>query len=376
MIEARQASHVVIHRDEYAYCAHPHAAVATNGDWLVVFNKAPRRSIDLHPPEDPYFCNVLTRSAACGASWSAPQIVPGFDHFGTECAGLTALRDGTILLSQWRFDWYPIDLARSLADQSRLTYPKSFMQEWLSSPEHEACGLTEHDRRALTPWVRGLGQTWVHRSIDNGASFRHSTKVDTGAFSGGYAMRSAAQLGDETIILLLSDVPSYRQVFSVQSTDGGKSWTPPSLVAAGDGHAFEEPAVVLCPSGKLLAIMRDNVTRHLHQVESHDDGHTWSSPRGLAIEGYPPHLLITDDGRLLLTYGWRQPDFGIRAVTSHDEGGTWRTDQTICIRGGLANKNLGYPSTISVNDNWLYTVYYAEDAFRCCCIMATFWKLQ
>ena len=35
MIEAREAHHTIIHRDEFAYCAHAHAAVAADGTWLV-----------------------------------------------------------------------------------------------------------------------------------------------------------------------------------------------------------------------------------------------------------------------------------------------------------------------------------------------------
>jgi hypothetical protein len=376
MIEARDASHAIVHRDEYAYCAHPHVVVCADGDWLVVFNMAPRRRVVLHPPEEPLFCNMTMRSADRGASWSAPQIVPGYGHRGTECAGLTVLGNGTVLLSQWLFDWFPIDLARSLKDQSPLTYPQSFMKTWLESPEHDGEELVEANPQALAQWVRGQGQTWIHRSADDGRSFTHSTKIDTGAFSGGYCMRSGVELGDGTLLLLLSDVPNYRQVFCVRSCDGGKTWTAPSLVAAGDGHAFEEPASVLCQSGKILAIMRDNCTRHLHQVESTDGGRTWSHPQRLAIEGYPPHLLSLGDSRLLLTYGWRQPDFGIHAVVSHDEGNNWETNNTFVIRTGLPNKDLGYPATIRVNDEWFYTVYYAEDASRCSCIMATLWRLQ
>ena len=375
MIEAKDASHSIIHRDEFAYCAHPHAAVAADGSWLVVFNRAPKRRFVLHPPEDPLFHNVLIRSNDQGSSWSTPQVVPGYNFSGTECAGLTVLKNGSVLLNQWRFDWYPLNLARGFSDQSSLAYPDTFMKGWLTSPEHEVSHLALVPSEELAPWVRGGGQTFVHVSNDNGASFATNVRIDTAPYSGGYGMRSAAVLPQGTIVLLLSDVPNYRQVFAVRSNDGGFSWSIPVQVAGGAGHEFEEPAVAVCKSGKLIAVLRDNATRMLHQAESADDGKNWSSPRRLDITGYPADLLVLADGRLLMTYGWRQPDFGIRAVLSHDEGGTWNGSEAIRIRGGLPNKNLGYPSTINVSSMWFVTFYYGEDATGCTCIMSTRWQL-
>ena len=242
-----------------------------------------------------------------------------------------------------------------------MSYPDQFMKGWLSSPEHDVSHLAHLAPEELAPWVRGGGRTFVHLSTDHGASFAKSVEIDTAPFSGGYGMRSAAELSNGTIILLLSDIPNYRQVFAVRSGDGGNSWSRPSLVAAGDGHEFEEPAILRCRSGKLVALLRDNATRHLHQVDSHDDGLSWNKPRKTAIAGYPAHLLALHDGRLLMTYGWRQPDFGIHAVISADEGESWDTEAAIRIRGGLPNKNLGYPATLAAGDGGLFTVYYAED---------------
>jgi hypothetical protein len=375
MLDAREARHAVIYRDEYAYCAHPHAAVASDGTWLVVFNFAPRRGFVLHPPEDPLFRNMLIRSRDLGATWSAPEIVPDYEHSGTECAGLTVLGDGTVMLNQWCFDWYPLGLARRLPDQSRLSYPSRFMKGWLASPEHDASHLADRAPEDIAPWVRGGGKTLVHLSQDNGSSFTRTVEIATAPFSGGYGMRSAAELAEGTLVLLLSDIPNYRQVFAIRSGDGGLSWSRPIPVAAGPGHEFEEPAIIRCRSGKLLAILRDNQTRYLHQVESADKGLTWTMPRRLEIGGYPAHLLALDDGRLLLTYGWRQPDFGVRAVISPDEGGSWQTAETIRVRGGLPNKNLGYPATIAAGENRYFTVYYGEDETGCTCIMATHWCL-
>ena len=58
--------HRILHKDPFAYAAHPHLVALPGGDWLMVFNKTVRRPFILHPPEDPFFHNVVTRSSDRG----------------------------------------------------------------------------------------------------------------------------------------------------------------------------------------------------------------------------------------------------------------------------------------------------------------------
>lgn len=372
---ASQYRHVLVFREEFSYCAHPHIVIAQNGTWVAVFNRAPRKSFVLHPPEEPQFHNVIIRSQDEGLSWTAPQVVPECSWSGTECAGLTLFSNGRLMLNQWRFEWMPLGLASKAADQSALAYPPDFMKSWHVSPEHKTAGISPESFERIAPWVRAPGATFVHFSEDNGVSFCDSVRINTHPFSGGYGMRGAAELPDGKIILPLSDVPHYKQVFNVESCDGGQSWSAPILVASGAGHEFEEPTVLRCKSGKLLMILRDNMTRRLHQSVSLDAGKSWSMPHAIRVEGYPGHLLVLDDSRILLTYGWRQPDFSIRAVLSSDEGETWDVDHAIHIRRGMQSKNLGYPATIAVKSGGFFTLYYGEDVDGVTAIMGSYWRL-
>ncbi len=375
MIDATDAKHSVLYKDVHSYCAHPHVVRAGDGDLLVVFNRAPRRPFILHPPEDPQFQNVLMRSSDDGASWSVPEVVPSYDVQGTECAGLTALRNGSILLNQWRFRWLPLGLARRLAGTMPLDFPDRFMRGWLSSPEHDTDTYRGVPVEQLAPWARGQGESLVHLSDDHGVSFARSVRIDTAPFSGGYGMRGACELANGDILLPLSDIPNWRVVFTVRSRDGGLTWQPPVKVAEQAGSEFEEPTLIETEPGRLLMVLRDNGTRMLHAVTSDDAGLTWSPPRRLPVAGYPAHLLALPDGRLLLTYGWRQPDYGIRAVLSNDAGKTWDTDRTIRIRAGLAGKNLGYPTTVVGSEGGLLTVYYGEVGDGVTGIIGTWWRL-
>lgn len=373
MIEAAGARHKVLYQDGHSYCAHPHMVRAGNGDLLVVFNRAPRRPFILHPPEDPEYRNVLMRSGDDGVTWGEPEVVPGYDWSGTECAGLTVLRSGRVLLNQWRFRWVP--LARAKAAPDGITFPDEFMRGWMNSPEHEAGPWRGTLPERLTPWAREPGETWVHISDDHGCTFPRSVRLDTGPFSGGYGMRGACEFANGDILLPLSDIPNWRKVFTVRSRDGGLTWQPPVKAAGQTGSEFEEPALIETAPGRLLMILRDNGTRWLHAVTSPDGGQSWSAPQRLPIDGYPAHLLRLADGCLLMTYGWRFPDFGIRAVLSRDGGESWDLDRTIRIRGGLPGKNLGYPVTLAARDGALLTVYYGEDLDGVTSIMSTQWSI-
>ena len=352
--------HQTVHCDPHAYSAHPHLAVAANDNWLLVFTQSRRRAGVLHPPQDPLYCNMLMRSADEGRSWSAPSIVPDFGWQGVECAGLTPLRSGVVLLNQWRFDWHTLAHAQAHLAPDAYTRP-----EKLVGAEAMAAELQDWTPQTSTlaeryPWARGGGQTWVHRSVDGGSTFTASTRIDTTPFSGGYGMRGGIEVDGE-IVLPLCDVPNYAAVFTVRSGDSGQSWSEPRLVAAGEGHAFEEPAPILLRDGRVVMLLRDNVSRIMHVVSSDDGGISWSAPSSTGIEDYPADMVELDDGRLACVAGRRRAPFGIALYISQDKGNSWNSASPYMVRSGLPNRDLGYPSLALRADGSLYIVYYAQD---------------
>ena len=375
MIEPSQARHEILHKDVHAYSAHPHIVALADGQWLVVFNKTIRRRLILHPPQDPEFRNWLIRSPDQGRSWSSPEVAPNYDWHGVECAGLTPLGGQRVMLNQWRFHWYPLSAARKRNDATRLVYPARLLGGLALSPELELDRKLLEDPDSITPWARGGGASYVHFSDDGGQSWVGSQRLETMPYSGGYGMRGGVVLAGDVLLLPLTDVPNYRILFILRSIDGGRSWDAPIEVARQAGSEFEEPALIRLTSGSLLMLMRDNGRRVMHRSMSHDDGRSWSAPQATEIRGYPPHLLQLPDGRLLCTYGWREPDYAIRAAISSDEGRSWDIHREIVIRGGLPNKDLGYPCSIMDTDGSIFTVYYGQDRDGVTCIMATRWRL-
>ena len=92
------------------------------------------------------------------------------------------------------------------------------------------------------------------------------------------------------------------------------------------------------------------------QSESSDGGKTWSVPQPIGVWGLPSHLLRLKDGRLLMSYGYRRAPFGNQARISADHGRTWSEAVTIPADG--AGWDLGYPSTVQLDDDSLVTVWY------------------
>ena len=370
------AVHSVVHREIHAYSAHPHMVRVADGALIVVFNKAPRRNIVLHPPEEPMYQNMITRSIDDGESWSVPEPVPDYNWTGTECAGLTALNDGKILLNQWQFNWLPEGRAKSLPFTSGYIDAAGLLSRWSASSEHDTAAVDLAAMQRCLPWRRGPGRCILHISTDYGHSFGGTVTIGTAPFSGGYGMRGGVELRDGRILLPLSDVPQYRSVFVVESQDGGQSWGQPKLVASEAGHEFEEPAIIQGQGDRIILVLRDNATRRLHQCISEDCGRHWAAPKPMPVTGYPAHLLRLADTRLLLTYGWRQPGYGIRAVLSDDDGESWNANRTILIREGMRNGNLGYPVTLDRQDGSLLTVYYGEEDDGVTSILATRWEVD
>lgn len=327
--------HLVVYRDPFAYCSHPSIARLSAAEWVVVFMETMRRAEVLHSPSDPRFYNVLTRSTDQGRTWSRPSVVPGFDWYGVECPSLTRRANGDLLLFQWRWRWRP--------------WPQA---------DGRTPGLYE---RPGYPWARGSDGAYVHRSADGGRTWQTGRRIETAPYEGAYTIRAAAELPDGTLLHAVTDIPRWRQVYVLRSTDGGRSWQVGPRIAADPERQFSEPCLVRVGT-RLVAVLREEITGFLHHSESEDGGLTWTRPRATPMWGCPPHLLDLEDGRLLCVYGRRRPPYGIRGCVSADGGRTWDIGGELVIRNDLPTADLGYPSSVAVTPGRVFTVYYGADA--------------
>jgi Neuraminidase (sialidase) len=147
-----------------------------------------------------------------------------------------------------------------------------------------------------------------------------------------------------------------------ESTDDGQTWkfladiSPRPEDKIADYHELH---AVEAADGRIVVQIRNHNSqneRETLQCHSTDGGKTWSVPRSIGVWGLPSHLLRLQDGRLLMSYGYRRPPFGNQARVSDDHGQTWSEPLTISDDG--AGGDLGYPSTVQLDDGTLLTVWY------------------
>jgi len=364
---------VIIHKDSFAYISHPSIVRLNNGNWLAAFNHSRRRSTLMHPPSDPLFRTLISRSSDRGATWQRPVFAPNFDSYGTECPGIAQISDGTVILTEFRYGWFPLPMARKLKAEGKpiaISLPGKGFTEDFGDDAWQWSHFT---------WARGYRGVYGHLSHDGGQVFEETVAIDCAPYRDGYSRTGVIELADGRIAYALTEhhPPNNRHTFLVFSSDKGKSWGKPVLAVDDPKLRFGEPDIAEVAPGEITCILRaSKVGRHMFACRSTDAGETWSKPEPTSICGFPGHLLILADGRLLCTYGCRWEPFGIRMALSADSGRSWDTEHEIIVRDDLSNGDLGYPTTIEYEPGRLFCCYYGLEPDGVTCVQGTYVDLR
>lgn len=144
---------------------------------------------------------------------------------------------------------------------------------------------------------------------------------------------------------------------------------------------FYEPHAIQLADGKLICHLRaenaDETLFTLYQTVSYDNGFTWSKPVQIISDdsGAPGHLFMHSSGTLISAFSHRSKPYGIWAVFSNDNGETW-SDESVIFEGKDTD-DLGYPSTIELENGELLTVFYTrENDYVPAVIMQQKWSLN
>ncbi len=201
-----------------------------------------------------------------------------------------------------------------------------------------------------------LGQ-WMIRSTDGGMTWsaRYPSIVNS--------PHGPIQLADGRLLHAGKELwTGERRVGVCVSSDDGQSWQWLAAIPVRPGDRMadyhELHAVEAAPDKLIVHIRNENKLNsgETLQSESSDGGKTWSEPHSIGVWGLPSFLLRLRDGRLLMTYSYRRTPFGIQARVSDDQGETWSEPMAIYSEG--TGGDLGYPSTVEMNDGSFVTVWY------------------
>ncbi|MDP6775149.1 MAG: sialidase family protein [Candidatus Latescibacteria bacterium] len=210
--------------------------------------------------------------------------------------------------------------------------------------------------------------SWFYTSTDRCASWNGPFSLPRFDTPGLAARTDYLVSGPQDCTLFLTSAKSNGdegRVFCARTVDGGRhfgfvSWIGPEP----EGFSIM-PANVLLPEGRLLAAVRcrGDGLNWIDLYASEDRGSTWTyMNRPVASTGQggnPPAMIRLADGRLCLTYGYRDAPFGMRATLSEDGGQTWGRE--IVLRDDGGNHDLGYPRTVQREDGKVVTAYYYND---------------
>ena len=286
----------------------------------------------------------LMRSSDGGKTWSFPRVLLD-SPIDDRDAGVLETAKGSLLATTFTSNAYDERIIKVGA-------PK----KW--SVEKRTRWLAAHNRVPAADRKKELG-TWMIRSTDGGVTWspRYDSLVNS--------PHGPVNLKDGHILYAGKNLWREKTWIGVcESKDDGQSWKRLAQIPTRKGDDpknYHELHAVEATNGDLIAHIRNHNpknSRETLQTESRDGGKTWSEPHPIGVWGLPSHLLRLKDGRLLMSYGHRRKPYGNQARVSADHGKTWR--EPVIVSGDGAGGDLGYPSTVQLDDGPLVTVWYEK----------------
>ncbi|MCB1120598.1 MAG: exo-alpha-sialidase [Verrucomicrobiae bacterium] len=330
--------HLSIYEKRDAYSAWPAIARAENGDLLVLFTRteehmAPNGEI------------LMSRSTDNGESWLPPTIIYNTIVDDRE-SGITVLQDGR-LLTHLRSVKFPPSTYTSMSGAS---YSREMIERWTEYVSQEPYQSADDLHRAFQTVSNDNGYTWSE------------------PVPGTDSIHGGIQLADGS--LLVASYREHPEKIGIYATLNPETpWEHIATIGAppevSDKIRFGEPHILQLPSGRIVLMTRATAKPYDDQSPlcrlwgsySDDNGKTWAPPYETPLWGFPPHLTLLSDGRILCTYGYRRPPFGQRACVSED-GINWSLENEFILRDDAPNKDLGYPVSIELSPGRILSVYY------------------
>ena len=336
---------IVIYEDTAFYSAFP-SVVKADDDFLVAFRRAPNRMIFGEKGNnhvDPNSYMVMMRSKD-GVKWEGePSLLYAHPFGGSQDPCMVRLSDGSIICTSYGWAFVrPEGMPNLKKPYSENKDGVVFLGGYVVKSEDE-------------------GRTWqgpfyppslpVESRLD--ALGRPLPAYNRGAMCEGKDGRlfwvvAASMEGTKTTSthLLISE-------------DKGETWEYSCPVAVDDKVTFNETSIHETPNGDLVAFLRTGgFDDQACIARSTDGGKSFQPWEKMGFQGHPFHALTLNDGRVLLTYGYRHEPYGIRAKILNPECTDFSTAPEFIVREDGGSTDLGYPWAVQLDDKRALVVYY------------------
>lgn len=349
---ARVEATAVISMQPQYYHGWPTLARRKNGGLIVAYSGGRESHVC------PFGRVEMIRSSGDGEKWSWPQITMD-TPIDDRDAGICETSTGSLLMTTFT------SLAYRETRKKASGWPPERIARWDAA-----------ERRGSEKELDSLLGVWMLRSTDGGLTWSKPYRVPVNSPHG------PSSLSNGRLLYVGKHLwETGKGVGACESTDDGRTWHQISEIPArpGDDAAeYHELHQIEAADGRIVVHIRNHNpqnARETLQCESADGGKTWSVPHPIGVWGLPSHLLRLRNGTLVMSYGYRRAPFGNQARISRDHGRTWSDPVTLSADG--ASGDLGYPSTVELEDGRLLTVWYEQmkDSPRAVLRMAR-WKLD
>jgi sialidase-1 len=325
---------------------------ARDAHWLLPEKK--RKDIDLFNRMDHMDSRshiVLLELSATGQTQVGDfDMLPVDPEAGDQDSSLLILPDDNVFLAA--FSWYPLPV-----DASKVSGARTAPGENANSGKFLYWGSHSALRgRASGQWK------FHHRYLLPAGDYARALSPDGSKQVVGPVRGQPVWRNNEILLPLYGDASEGCRLFV--SRDRGESWHYRGLIARDESArvTYQEPALCEDGDGGLICFMRTAGANGRLATSHTKDGIHWSEPRLHQLVGHPFHPLLLDDGRVLLSYGFRDKPYGIRARLLdnplHDPD---EVDEIVIRDDGLC-PDIGYPWAVELQDGRILMSYYWTDS--------------
>lgn len=345
----RKVKDIIVYQDSLFYSSFPSVIKRPDGELIVAFRRAPNRKIfgekgNSHVDPNSYLVSVRSLD---GEAWTKePQLIYAHPFGGSQDPCLLQLRDGTLLCTSYGWAFVREEKDKHLTGPVFTTGGATFLGGYVLRSEDGA-----------KTWNGPYYPPHIDPEINFTAIGQPLPAYNRGALH-------ETKDGRVLWVVAASDSSSSKKTSNhlLISEDKGLNWKYSSPVAVDDSISFNEASIYETPNGDWVAFLRTaNMSDQAVIARSVDEGKSfrWES---MGFQGHPLNVLRLPDDRILLTYGYRHPPFGIRARILNAECTDFATAPEFILRDDGGNSDIGYTWPVQLDkDRVLITYYYNVD---------------